>query len=416
MLSVEDNRAMTSVRAEAPMGRLLRRYWYPIAGTVELEDEPTKEVRLLGEDLVLYKDRSGGYGLLGRACPHRRISLLYGIPEEHGLRCVYHGWLWDAEGRCLEQPAEPTGSTFHERVSNVAYPVEEAGGALFAYLGPKPVPLLPHWDWLVRDDLIKRISVHTLDCNWVQVMENSVDPMHTEYLHALQTVYHRERQGLEVERAPGGQAMLHHIKIGFDLYERGIIKRRILEGQTEEDDAWKVGHPVLFPNILKVANRGRGSYQFRVPMDDTHTLHFTYHTADPKPGEAVPERVEVSEGDVWDAETRRFRVATNRDLAQDVMAWVTQGPLMDRDQEHLGESDRGVILFRKLLNDQMKIVEDGGDPLNVFRDPEEAAYVDVPTEHDKYVATVAGGKRVDFGGGFGIFGAGTRTSYPPASR
>ncbi len=405
MLSVEDNKAMTSVGAETAMGQLLRRYWYPIAGTVELDDQPTKEVRLLGEDLVLYKDRSGNYGLLGRACPHRRISLLYGIPQENGLRCVYHGWLWDAEGRCLEQPAEPTGSTFNERVRNVAYPVEEAGGAIFAYLGPEPRPLLPHWDWLVRDDLIKRISVHTLECNWVQVMENSVDPMHTEYLHALQTVYHRERQGLEVERAPGGQAMLHHVKIGFDLYERGIIKRRVLEGQTEEDDAWKVGHPVLFPNILKVANAGRGSYQFRVPMDDTHTLHFTYYTIQPQPGEEIPERVEVRESDVWDAEKRRFKVESNRDLAQDVMAWVTQGPLMDRTQEHLAESDRGVILFRKLLNDQMRIVQDGGDPLNVFRDPEEAAYVEVPTEHDKYVVTVSDGRRVDFGGGFGIFGA-----------
>ena len=120
MLTVEDNKAMTSVGADTAMGQLLRRYWYPIAGTVELDDEPTKEVRLLGEDLVLYKDLSGTYGLLGRACPHRRISLLYGIPEENGLRCVYHGWLWDAQGRCLEQPAEPTGSTFKERVRNVA--------------------------------------------------------------------------------------------------------------------------------------------------------------------------------------------------------------------------------------------------------------------------------------------------------
>ena len=405
MLSPEDNKALTEVGADTAMGQLLRRYWHPIAGIVELENEPTKEVRLLGEDLVLYRDRSGGLGLLGRACPHRRISLLYGIPEEHGLRCVYHGWLWDAEGRCLEQPAEPTGSTFTERVQNTAYPVREVGGLIFAYLGPAPVPELPHWDFLVRDDLIRRITVQVLNCNWVQVMENSVDPIHTEYLHALQTLYHQEREGQRIEQGPGGETMLRHVKIGFDVYERGIIKRRVLEGQTEEDEAWRIGHPVLFPNILKVGHGGRGGYQFRVPMDDTHTLHLTYGGSRPQPGEEVSATVPVRLGDVFDPEKNRFRVATNRDLAQDVMAWVTQGPLMDRSAEHLGDSDRGVILYRRLLADQMKIVQDGGEPINVFRDPAEAAYVDVPTEEEKYVATVSTGERVDFGGGFGIFGA-----------
>lgn len=220
---------------------------------------------------MLYRDKSGTLGLIGRACPHRRIGLEYGIPEEHGLRCAYHGWLWDERGRCLEQPAEPPEGNFKDKVRNVAYPVQPLGGLVFAYLGPDPAPFLPGWDLLVRDDLVKEIVVQVLNCNWVQVMENSVDPYHTEYLHALQTLYHQERMGRAVAKAPGGESMLRHKKIGFDLYERGIIKRRVLEGQTEESDAWRIGHPVLFPNILKVGSHGRYNMQFRVPIDETHS-------------------------------------------------------------------------------------------------------------------------------------------------
>lgn len=405
MLSVEQNKSITEVSPGTPMGTLLRRYWLPIAGTVELEEEPTKAVRLLGEDLVLYKDKSGTLGLIGRACPHRRISLEYGIPDERGLRCPYHGWLWNEKGRCLEQPAEPPEGNFKDKVCNVAYPVQEMGGLVFAYMGPEPAPLLPGWDLLVRDDLVKEIIVQDLNCNWVQVMENSVDPYHTEYLHALQTLYYQERTGHDVAKAPGGESMLRHKKIGFDLFERGIIKRRVLEGQTEESDAWRIGHPILFPNILKVGSHGRYNMQFRVPIDETHTYHVGYKThlpgkgERPTPGNAVP----VREGDVFDEGKNRFKVATNKDFAQDVMAWVTAGEIMDRSKENLGTSDRGVVMFRRLLQDQLRIVEDGGDPMNVFRDADEAQFVPIRTEEDKYSAEVgSSGQRVRFGA-FGIF-------------
>jgi 5,5'-dehydrodivanillate O-demethylase len=160
---------------------------------------------------------------------------------------------------------------------------------------------------------------------------------------------------------------------------------------------------VLFPNILKVGHAGRGSYQFRVPVDDTHTYHVAYQASTPKEGQEPTARVPVEVADVFDPVRNRFKVETNRGLAQDVMAWITQGPVMDRSEEHLGDSDRGVILYRRLLNEQARIAQDGGDPLNVFRDPAEAAYVHVQTEEDKYVATVGSGERVSFGG-FGIFG------------
>ena len=136
MLTKAENNRLTRVGPGTPMGELFRRYWLPIAGSAELLDNPTKAVRLLGEDLVLYKDLSGRLGLVQAACAHRRIHLLYGIPEQRGLRCPYHGWLYDETGQCLEMPAEPKDSTFPSRVRLDAYPVQERQGLVFAYLGP----------------------------------------------------------------------------------------------------------------------------------------------------------------------------------------------------------------------------------------------------------------------------------------
>ncbi|GMA65209.1 Rieske 2Fe-2S domain-containing protein [Alicyclobacillus fastidiosus] len=140
MLNQERNTMLTSVGPGTPMGNLFRRYWLPIAAASELEGEWTKKVRLLGEDLVLYRDRSGKLGLIGERCAHRGVSMTCGIPEENGLRCPYHGWLYDATGQCLEQPNEPSTSTFKDKVKLPAYEVEELGGLIFAYLGPKPAP------------------------------------------------------------------------------------------------------------------------------------------------------------------------------------------------------------------------------------------------------------------------------------
>ena len=131
MLSREENELLTQVGPGTPMGELLRRYWYPIAAASELIEKPTKAVRVLGEDLVLYRDKQGRPGLIGPQCAHRRMSMLLGIPEEDGLRCAYHGWLYDRAGKCLEQPyeqAEDPGSTFKDRIRVLAYPVEELGG------------------------------------------------------------------------------------------------------------------------------------------------------------------------------------------------------------------------------------------------------------------------------------------------
>ena len=154
MLTQEQNDLLTRVGPGTPMGELMRRYWQPVAPAAELGNNPTKEVRLLGEDLVLYRDRSGTYGLVGRYCAHRRVNLAYGIPEERGLRCMYHGWLYDETGQCIEQPFEETvrpEARFKDKIKLPGYPVQEMGGILFAYLGPEPAPLLPRWEYLVME-------------------------------------------------------------------------------------------------------------------------------------------------------------------------------------------------------------------------------------------------------------------------
>src|ERR1700689_4781560 len=187
MLSVEDNILLTQTGKGTPMGELLRRHWHPIAAVTEFEDKSTKQVRLLSEDLVLYKDRSGTYGLLALHCPHRRADLSYGFVEECGLRCSYHGWAFDERGNCLSQPFEDTvngNSRFRDAIKQTAYPVREMAGMLFAYLGPDPVPELPCWESFTWPNGFAQIVIAPLDCNWLQAAENNVDPVHFEWLHS----------------------------------------------------------------------------------------------------------------------------------------------------------------------------------------------------------------------------------------
>src|SRR6185312_12182966 len=225
MVTAEENELLTRVGPGTRMGNLLRRYWHPVAAVDEMRDRWTKRVRIFGEDLVLFKDRSGKLGLIGEFCPHRRASLAYGIPQTDGIRCPYHGWKFDGSGHCLEQPNEPEGSTFKDKIATSGYPVEELGGMIFAYLGPQPAPLLPRLDGYVASPAIRTVGVATIDCNWLQIMENSVDPIHTEWLHGVLYEFIKEKEGIKVAIAR------HHDRIAFDEFDHGIVKRRLMVGQ-----------------------------------------------------------------------------------------------------------------------------------------------------------------------------------------
>lgn len=361
MLTQEANDRLTRVGPGTPMGNLLRRYWHAIAASAELTNESVLPVKVLGESLALYKTESGSLGLVAQRCPHRGASLAYGIPEEDGLRCAYHGWKFDKAGHCLEQPPEPEESTFRHRIRIPAYPVQELGGLIWAYLGPDPAPLLPRYDLLVRDDLERAVGITRLPCNWLQIMENSLDPYHLEHLHNVYMNYVFKRKGL-----PPARVAHKHEKVAFDLFEYGIRKRRKWIGESEDSDEWQVGHPILFPNILAQGSAQAPTFQIRTPVDDTHTLHFWYRTKVQKPGAERQTFVPVSE---YPYKTEDGMLIVDTINGQDMMVWVTQGEISDRTTERLGTSDRGVIMYRQLLLEQIEKVEAGEDPMVVIRDP-----------------------------------------------
>src|SRR5688572_3079197 len=210
MLTQETNERLTRVGPGTPMGGLLRRYWFPIGTLRELVDEPVQPIRLLGEDLTLFRSTAGDIGVIGQRCAHRAISLAYGIPQENGLRCAYHGWTYNTDGKVVDMPFEPACLPLKVK----SYPIEVLGGLVFVYLGPAETQsLLPRWEAFAREDLDTRISFNPLPCNWVQCMDNSLDPVHFEHLHGHYGNYVLKLQG----KPPEIDTRIVHQKIDFDV-------------------------------------------------------------------------------------------------------------------------------------------------------------------------------------------------------
>jgi len=379
MLSKEENEKLTRVGSGTPVGELLRRYWYPIAAASELTRHPTKLVKILGEELVLFKDAQGRLGLIDAHCAHRRTNLVYGIPEDDGLRCPYHGWKFDRLGRCLEQPFEETihpGNTFKDKIRLSHYAVEELGGLIFAYLGPKPAPLVPRWDLLVEENCWREIGHTVTACNWMQTVENILDPVHVEWLHGVFRNYAAGKTGKTDRR----RKRIRHQKIAFNIAEYGIIKKRLLEGETEDADDWKIGHWLVFPSTQKVPDMLR----FRVPVDDSYTAQWYYSIHPLNEGETqVVEQIPLY--DMPSPVLNRygqpqFEFLDNDVDPQDNAVFVSQGVVYDRTKELLGESDQGIVLYRHLLDNQMQVVASGKDPINVFREPGKNICLNLPTE------------------------------------
>jgi 5,5'-dehydrodivanillate O-demethylase len=383
METVEQNKILTQVGKGTPMGELMRRYWQPFAAADEIKDKWTLRVRLLGENLVLFKDRSGKLGLIAENCPHRRASFAHGIPTERGIRCPYHGWEFGHKGECLNQPNEADNPSFREKVATDAYPVQELGGLLFAYMGPQPQPLLPRLDGFVHPGTIRMLGRALLPINWLQIMENSLDPVHTEWLHGHHYEFLKEQEGVKVAISA------HHQKIDFKEFEYGMTKHRLLEGNSEDGDDWKIGHPIIFPNTLAVGNGDESqryfSFQIRVPVDDEQTLHLWYNAYVPPVGQKVPAHLleKVHQYTVPFMDDKGEFIVDNVD-GQDIMAWISQGTIADRSQENLGSTDRGVAMYRRMLKREMKKVEDGIDPIAIIRDPMKNERIDLPNEKKKH--------------------------------
>ena len=209
------------------------------------------------------------------------MDMLYGIPEEEGLRCAYHGWLYDFDGQCVDQPAEPPGSRFKDKVQIKAYSVEELGDLVWAYIGPSPVPLLPRWDMLVWSNVTRIISSCILPCNWLQTVDNGLDQTHVEWLHGYYGSYAAQQAGRPWKELDQG----HHLKLGYDRFEYGIIKRRLTNSMSgPHEEQWSMGHPMVLPAMLRVGAGARHTFLIRVPIDDEHTWHIRYEVWVPEPG------------------------------------------------------------------------------------------------------------------------------------
>ena len=387
MLSVQDNDLVTKVGRGTLMGEVMRRYWIPILLDWELpgpDCDPVR-VRVLGENLVAFRDTSGRIGLLDAACPHRRVSLYFGRNEEHGLRCVYHGWKFDVNGNCVDMPNEPEASNFQHKVKTPAYAVVERGNVVWAYLGPKDQqPPAPDFDWTAVPDANRGVTRVWQECNWVQALEGGIDTSHSSFLH------NNDVSDLTQLRTRSTAPILE-----VEPTDYGYTYSSTRPLSNDEGNYIRTYHYVLPFHQIRASQVGRSGEPSQpksqghcwVPMDDENTMVFnwTYTWGDEPLSE--PDKALRGTGnelyldiDVAN-DFRSFRTRANDYLldravqrtetftgisginTQDRALQETMGIIADRSLEKLGTSDRAIIMARKLLVQAVRTVADGGTPL-----------------------------------------------------
>jgi nitrite reductase/ring-hydroxylating ferredoxin subunit len=357
----DEDTLLTRVGPGTPCGEYLRRYWHPFMLCSELKDLPVG-VRLLGEDLVVFRDKGGRLGLLHRHCAHRGASLEFGIPQERGIRCCYHGWQFDIDGTILDTPAEPPTSKIKSNFSQGAYPVIEMHGLLFAYLGPPEstpeFPVFDSFDW-PEDNRLVAFNMH-LPCNWLQIIENGADPIHNAFLHAIVSGQQfspafKVLPVLDFPETPMGYLSMATRKLGDFVFIRASDMMLPNVGQ--------------FPNGMNMAQTesfGLRPYLTRwaVPLDDTHSLYVGFahlnHYNNPE-GELKPEQFgEDLIPFIGQTGDRPYQERQREPGDYDAVA--SQGRIANRKAEHLGTTDRGVVLSRRMLTSAIAAVQDGRTP------------------------------------------------------
>ncbi|MDP3252438.1 MAG: aromatic ring-hydroxylating dioxygenase subunit alpha [Hydrogenophaga sp.] len=361
---------LVGVGKGTPAGEYLRRYWHPIGLSTEVTPRP-QMVRLLGEDLVLFRDKAGRAGLLYPRCMHRGTSLYYGRVEEEGIRCCYHGWLFSVEGHCLHQPCEPDGGQHLDAARQPWYPIEERYGLVFAYMGPpEKKPVLPRYDILEDLEQGEFIEVNGtgfagyaddvkdphVPYHWLQNWENIVDPYHVHVLHATFS---------GIQFAEGFKILP---KVDFEPVESGVIYHayRSFEDGRSMDRI----NSALLPNVSAIPaidlSPGRGSWVgWHVAVDDTHFRGF-FAVRTRNGGSFAP--FKMHNGKSWLELTEQER----QDFPGDFEAQGGQGRITLHSEEHLATSDRGIGLLRRMMKKQIATVAEGGDPLGVHFDEEKA--------------------------------------------
>ena len=408
MLSAEQNDRITRTGPDAPAGALLRRYWQPAALVDELSgNRPVKPVKLMGENLVIFRDERGRYGLIGRACPHRGTDLAYGRLEDGGLRCAFHGWLFDVTGRCLQTPAEPDGSNLCANIRQKAYPVVERSGILFAYLGPGEPPALPHIDCFVAPGTHTFAFKGMIDCNWLQSLEVGIDPAHTSFLHRF---FHDEdpdegygklfRDKSIDSEMPMTKIMREFPRPRIEVEETDYGMRVITLREISATKTHIRVTNLMFPNAFVIPmSREMTISQWHVPIDDQRHYWYAIFTSFGAPmnkDEMRRQRLELYElpdyvprknkGNDYGFDPHEQEHATFTGMGADInvhdqWACESMGAIQDRTNEHLGQSDKAITAYRRLLRTAIDQAHNGGRPLMVL-DPQSAPKVTGPAAID----------------------------------
>tara|TARA_Y100001936_G_scaffold253120_1_gene315889 strand:- start:1199 stop:2464 length:1266 start_codon:yes stop_codon:yes gene_type:complete len=385
MLSTENNNLITNVGPGTPMGEAMRLYWIPVMMDFELphaDCDPVR-VRVMGENLVAFRDSKGRIGLLPDACPHRRVSLYFGRNEEEGLRCVYHGWKFDVDGDCVDMPNEPVESNFKHKVKMKAYKTWEGGNVIWAYLGPSDrVPPPPKFEWTTVPDSHRGVTKLIQTCNWVQAVEGGIDTSHSSFLH---------NNDLSDKTLLRSRSTAPYLEVETTNYGYTYSSTRPLS--TDEGNYIRTYHYVLPFHQIRAGQVGRSGEAVQprssghcwVPIDDENTMVFNWtFTWDENPLNDKDKALEGT-GNEWDVDIDRTTFIAKRNKGndwlldrqmqrtqnftgivgvntQDRALQETMGVIADRTQERLGTSDRAIIAMRKLLLEAVKVAGDGGSP------------------------------------------------------
>ena len=357
----KENEELTHVGPNTPCGEYLRRFWQPVAYSDELTDLP-KKLRILGEDLIIYRDFDGNVGLLELHCAHRGTSLEYGLVSQCGIRCCYHGWLFGRDGTILETPGEPADSTLKDRLFQGAYPVQESKGLIFAYMGPpENKPPFPLFDSMIRPGYkMMPGQSYNYPCNWLQIAENAMDPVHTSFLHTIVS-------GSQFTDEFGVIPELDYVETPAGMVYVGA--RRV------GDNVWIRMVENCHPNMQQVApvwENGKGVHPFDgpmmtrwiVPIDDENTMLIELRH--------ISEEDEVTPAWWVDRATMlpaQLPISDSPEDQQrqpgDYEAQTSQRPIAIHGMEHLAASDRGVTMYRRHIREGIQAVKDGKDPLGL---------------------------------------------------
>jgi len=384
-----DNELMTRVGPGAPAGRLLRQYWQPAALAEELEGQrPAKAVKLLGEELVLFRDEGGRYGLVDRRCPHRGADLAFGRRGDGGLRCLFHGWLFDVSGKCLEQPAEAPGKARCDQVRLRAYPCIERGGIVFAYLGDGNPPALPAFDCFTAPAAYTFAFKGLWECNWLQALEVGIDPAHASYLHRFfEDEDPREAYGKQFRDSAANTGMpltkvlrefgQPSIKVEPVEYGFRIVTTRPLAQHTRH---YRITNFVFPETIVIPMSQDMTITQWHVPVDDTHCYWYSIFTSFDGPVDREKMRAQRLEqhslpdyrplsgrANEWGYDPAEQAASTYTGMGMDINVhdqWAveSQGAIQDRTQEHLGGTDVAIIANRRMLLGAIKGLQTGAEP------------------------------------------------------